>query len=286
MSARTIAVFLVGLLALSGVAANAQPRSARAAPAPVAAAPAPAPTASGSQNGPVVVDYILGEGDVIEVSVLGHGDFTTRARVDANGIIKLPYIGSTVVVGRTTTQVEDEVRGKLAAGGYFPNPIVHVEVASYASRYVIVLGAVGRPGLVPVDRAYRLSEILARVGSVQGDAADYVVLRRANGKEERHLVENLAMGDASLDPYVAPGDKIYAPKADLFFISGQVHAPGSFPVKDGMTLRTALATAGGITDQGSEKKIKIVRNGKPLPSVNLDDKVAAGDIITVGQRLF
>ena len=57
--------------------------------------------------------------------------------------------------------------------------IVEVEVVSYASRYVTVLGAVGSPGLIPMDRPYRLSEILARVGGARQDGADHVDAHRS-----------------------------------------------------------------------------------------------------------
>jgi hypothetical protein len=48
----------------------------------------------------------------------------------------------------------------------------------------------------------------------------------------------------------------------------------------------ALAKGGGVTENGSEKKLKVVRDGKPLKKVRLDDIVKVGDIITIGERLF
>ena len=79
------------------------------------------------------------------------------------------------------------------------------------------------------------------------------------------------------------------PAADneVFYITGQVKSPGAFPAGQEMTLRTALARAGGLSDMGSEKKIKINRKGVQLKKIKLDEtKVEAGDIISVGERLF
>jgi polysaccharide export outer membrane protein len=54
----------------------------------------------------------------------------------------------------------------------------------------------------------------------------------------------------------------------------------------GLTVEMAIAKAGGLTDLGSNKGIKITRKGKTIDHVNLDDKVQPGDIVMIKQRLF
>jgi polysaccharide export outer membrane protein len=162
---------------------------------------------------------------------------------------------------------------------------VTIEVVGFASRYVTVLGGVVQPGLIPINRPYRLSELLARVGGVREGSADYLVVRSANGAERKLLIRDLAMGDASQDPYVQAGDKIYAPAAELFYISGQVKSPGAYPISSGMTARMAVAKAGGLTESGSDKKIETNRDGKKV-KLKLEDAVQVGDVLVVGERLF
>lgn len=279
MTFRTVLVsFATAALTLMAPAiASAQP-SAQAQPAAsastVIAEPEPASSA-----------YILGRDDVIEVGLLGRNDFGGRARVQADGTIQLPFIGKVPAVDKTTSELSDTIRKALQTGGFFSDPIVTIEVVGYASRYVTVLGAVGSPGLVPINRQYRLSEILARVGGVREGAADYLVIRSADGTERRPLIRELATGDTNQDPYVAAGDKIYAPAAELFYISGQVNSPGAYPIQSGMTVRMALARASGLSESGSEKKIDVNRGGKKI-KVKLDDKIEPGDVMVVGERLF
>src|SRR3546814_5095328 len=122
----------------------------------------------------------------------------------------------------------------LSSAGYYVKPQVLVDVVSYASRYVTVWGAVTSPGLVPIGRAYRVSEILARVGGKQDKGAEYLMLRRKDGAEMKLNIAGLATGDNSQDPFVTAGDKIYVPDAESFFIYGQVNAPGVYPVRAGM----------------------------------------------------
>src|SRR3546814_6571250 len=121
--------------------------------------------------------------------------------------------------------------------------------------------AVTSPGLVPIDRAYRVSEILARVGGKQDKGAEYLMLRRQDGAEMKLNIAGLATGDNSQDPFVTAGDKIYVPDAESFFIYGQVNAPGVYPVRAGMSVRQAIARGGGLTELGTDKRVKIFRQG-------------------------
>lgn len=229
--------------------------------------------------------YILGAQDVIEISAQGHADFLTRGRITPEGTVQLPYIGVIAAANKTITELGSEIAKALEKKGIYSNPIVKVDVVGIISRNVTVLGQVANPGVVPMARAFRLSEVIAQVGGVREDGADYVILRSPKGPEKRYPLRELATGDISQDPTVAPGDKIFVPKADIFYVSGQVKTPGTFPLSSDMTLRMAIARGGGLTETGSETRIKITRGGK-IEHLGLDSKIQAGDVIVVGERLF
>jgi polysaccharide export outer membrane protein len=251
-----------------------------AALAPAAAQPGPASDDAASRT------YLLGAADVIVVSVLGQPDFTTKGRIGEDGTLRVPYLGSVVAADKTTDQLADDLAKSLQAGGYYAHPIVKVDIDSYGSRYVTVLGNVATPGLVPVDRPYRLSEIIAKVGGVKETGADYVFFRPRQGEGRRIPIRDLATGDLKDDPYVSPGDKIYSPEAELFYVSGQVKTPGAFPLQPNVTFRMAVSRAGGLTDAGSLKGISVTRDGKRIAHVDLDAKVMPGDVIIANERLF
>jgi polysaccharide export outer membrane protein len=269
-------------LVAPGIASAQQRPAAPATPAAVVADATP----GAAQPGKVREDYVIGPDDVLEVEVVGRSDFRVRQKIAVDGNMLLPYIGAVPVAGKTALKVADDVKASLEKGGYFKSPVLRVEVVGFASRYVTVLGQVGSPGLVPVDRPYRMSEILARVGGVREGGAEYVVLTPEKGAEQRLSVKALATGGATQDPYVSPGDKIFIPQAELFFVSGQVKAPGAYPVKEDMTVRMALAKAGGLTDIGSEKGIKVTHPDGKVEKPGMNGKVSAGDVINVGERLF
>jgi polysaccharide export outer membrane protein len=85
------------------------------------------------------------------------------------------------------------------------------------------------------------------------------------------------------------GDTVNIPKAQSVFVSGEVKASGAFPVEPGMTVLQVLTLAGGVTDRGSDGRIKILRvvDGKQKElKAKLTDTVMPGDTIVVPSRFF
>jgi polysaccharide biosynthesis/export protein len=281
---------LVAALVLgASTATYAQPEQPSAAP-PAAGASTAAPPPVPALNAPLDSSYILGEGDAIAISLIGRNDLNARVRVSTDGTILLPFIGRIKASGRTVLELSEDIRQALIKGGFFSDAVVQAEVVGITSRYATILGAVTSPGLLPLDRNYHLSEILAKVGGRGGGSgADYVVLTRAAGGEsQRFNIDDLATAPPDKDPIVQPGDKIFIPAADkeVFYISGEVRNGGTFPITSNMTFRTAIARAGGVTENGNESKITVMRGDKPVKGIKLEDKVQVGDVIKIGERLF
>lgn len=250
---------------------------------PVAQTP-PAAPAQASQP-PAAPSYRVGKGDVIEVALVGREDYKARVQVQDDGTIQLPLINSLNVVNKTTLETRDMISERLQSGGFYVNPAINVTVVSYASRYVTVLGLVATPGVVAIDRAYRLSEVIARAGGITNVAATVITVTGLDGKSRDYALASIATGGPAADPLIGEGDKVFVAPAKTFYIYGQVNAPGNYPIEPGMTVRMALARAGGLTPLGSEKKVKLVR-GEAESRANLASSLAAGDVIVIGERFF
>lgn len=288
-----ISSYLFGLFAIAAAtAATAQTQPSALPPGvpPQAqaqihaqAAKAAPPAATAEKD--LAAGYVLGPDDVIEVSVLGQPEFQTRARIRSDGTIQLPFIGEQKVAGETALTLAPKIADRLRAGGYYAKPVVNIEITGFTSRYVTLLGAVAQSGLQPVDRSYRLSEIIARAGGIRETGADFVTLTRADGTQKNYPFEKLASGGPEDDPVVNPGDKIYVPEADLFYIYGQVNAPGVYPIRGQMTVRKAIARGAGFTPSGSAKKIKLYRDGQEQKA-DLDMVIKPGDVFVIGEKAF
>lgn len=268
---RSLSLFLVA--ALIGVTASA-------GAAPVVAAPAVATVAADS-------GYVLGANDTITVQVYGQPDSGVTTRIKADGTIVMPLIGTVTAEGQTQLQLADVVKTKLIKGGYFKDPLVNVEIVAYVSKTVNVAGKVTTPGVFPLDKDYTVLEILLKSGWIREQGAGYVYLRRAKGGEEIKLDnESLVRGAPDKNLKLAPGDTLFVPDAETFFVYGQIGHPGAFPILKDMTLRQALAIAGGVTASGSERKVALIRAGGKEVRANIDAPVQKGDVYIVKERLF
>ncbi len=231
--------------------------------------------------------YVLGPNDTVIVQVYGQPDAGVTTRIKADGTIVMPLIGTVKADGQTQLELADTIKHKLVTGGYFKDPFVNVEIGAYVSKTVNVAGKVAQPGVFPLDKQYTVLEILLKSGWIREQGAGYVYLRRARGTDEIKLdAESLVRGAPDKNLVLEPGDTLFVPDTDTFYVSGQIGHPGTFPIIKGMTVRQALAIAGGVTPSGSERKVALIRaGGKEVPA-KLDAPVQKDDVYIVKQRLF
>lgn len=231
--------------------------------------------------------YVLGANDTITVQVYGQPDAGVTTRIKADGTIVMPLIGTVKAEGETQLQLADIIKNKLVSGGFFKQPFVNVEIGAYVSKTVNVAGKVATPGVYPLDKEYTVLEVLLKSGWISQQGAGYVYLRRAHGGQEIKLdAESLVRGAPDKNVILVPGDTLYVPDSDTFYISGQVGHPGTFPIIKDMNVRQALALAGGVTAAGSERKVAMIRGGGKEVPAKLDAPVQKGDVYIVKERLF
>jgi polysaccharide export outer membrane protein len=101
---------------------------------------------------------------------------------------------------------------------------------------------------------------------------------------ETQIVSGL-LGDYLIDPKVNVSVVEYRP----FYVNGEVESPGGFPYQPGLTLRKAIALAGGFTERASKSKINVLSEGavnSRQQQISLDEFLSPGDIVTVDQSFF
>jgi polysaccharide export outer membrane protein len=131
-----------------------------------AAAAQEAPTA---EEAPAVVDYVIGETDVLNIRVAGEGDLTGNYTVRLDGMIMFPYAGEIRAAGVPLAVFNRQLRDELSA--YYKNPQVTVEIEEYNSCVVYVLGEVKKPGVYKFDGRTTLLETVAEAGGYERSAA-------------------------------------------------------------------------------------------------------------------
>ena len=155
--------------------------------------------------------YKVGPQDVLDVSVFKVPELTKTVHVSEAGTINYPLIGETPASGKTARELEQELTAKLGAN-YLQNPQVSVQVREHNSKRVTIEGAVGSPGVYPLQGDMTLLQLIATAKGLKQDASDDVVLfRQENGQKKaaRFALSELRAG-TSPDPQLMPGDVIIA----------------------------------------------------------------------------
>lgn len=104
----------------------------------------------------------------------------------------------------------------------------------------------------------------------------------ADSDYEMIKVNISALYRGQFDQKVEPGDIINIPRADIFFIAGEVKAPGSFTLKEGTTLRQAVSLAQGMTFNAKASRGVIFRED-PISGSRQEIKVDISDVMN-GKR--
>jgi protein involved in polysaccharide export with SLBB domain len=89
--------------------------------------------------------YILTPNDQVAVEVFGEDDLRTNGRLNGEGNLSVPLLGSIHLGGLTLTQAASKLT-ELYGRDYLVNPKVNVMLVGYAKRRFSVLGQVNRPG--------------------------------------------------------------------------------------------------------------------------------------------
>jgi len=207
-------------------------------------------------------DYIVGPGDVLEISVYDHPDLQTRVRVGSDGAIVMPLLGQVEVAELTTTGVGEKITA-LLADGYLVNPQVNVFVIEFRSKKVGVLGRINQPGLIELSGSISLLDINPRAGGLEKDAGETATVKRTvDGKDTiipidlESLIEG---GNMSQNIAILDGDTVVISKSGMCFVTGEVNEPGTYPCGGGTTVLKMIALANGFTGKASKGGVRIVR---------------------------
>jgi polysaccharide biosynthesis/export protein len=154
---------LIALCAFAFVQADASERiDAGPQSAPAAGATAESPsTAAKAHN----ASYVIGNSDVLTVTVWKEPDVSRSVPVRPDGKISLPLVGEIQATGRTPLQLEEEIADKLQT--YINKPDVTVIVQEINSEKFNILGRVIKPGSYPLSGSATVLDAIATAGGFQ-----------------------------------------------------------------------------------------------------------------------
>lgn len=230
---------------------------------------------SESFGAPMRTGYVIGAGDVIEVSVWEAppamlfggaivdprmGPATTRVTtfpeqmVSSSGMINIPFAGQIASAGHTPQQIEAEVAQRLK--GKANQPQVLVRVIRNNTANVTVVGEVAASTRMPLTaRGERLLDALAAAGGVR-QSVNKMTLQVTRGNKVQALPLDTIIRDPKQNIVLQPGDVVTALFQPLSFtVLGATGKNEEINFEaQGISLAQALARAGGLQDARADAR--------------------------------
>lgn len=240
-------------------------------------------------------EYIVGEGDVLDINVYENDDLSTTVRVSAGSTIRVPLLGEISVKDQTVSQISAQIE-KLFADGYLVSPQVDVFISEHRSKKAIILGQIRNPGQYELRGSITFLEFISKAGGLADDAGSTAIIKRKAGADNNEdqivldLEKLIKKGDTSLNIHIQDNDSIYISKAKTYYVSGEVKKPDSYKFESDLTVIKAITMAGGFSKIASKSKVQIIRvsDGKKqvFKNVNMDEPVLPDDVIVVPESFF
>ncbi len=178
-------------------------------------ADSPAPASGAAAIATASNDYLIGNDDVLAISVWKEPEISRSVPVRSDGKISLALIGDVQATGRTPKELETDIAKALH--DYISEPEVTVIVQESKSRRFSILGKVQRPGSYLLSGQMRVTDAIAIAGGFRDFAKvkNIRVMRQQAGGTEISLPFNYKDAMKSANPgqnvELAPQDTIYVP---------------------------------------------------------------------------
>jgi polysaccharide export outer membrane protein len=218
-------------------------------------------------------DYVIGNGDVLDIDVFDVKEISREVRVSQTGSIGIPLVPVRLhVSGLTEIQAEQKISEVLEANGLVSRAEVSVTVKERKSKPITVVGAVGHPMVYQADRPVTLLEVLAEAGGVASDAGDTLIVNRPSQEVA------FDASDPSEPPAIGPEDPAAASKAASQAGSTQVSTSSAAPAgPTASASSTAPVEPPQLSNTLTINLNELMESGEATNNIVLQ----AGDIITV-----
>ena len=245
-------------------------------------------------------DYVIGEGDGLDISVWGVKDLSTQVRVRPDGKITMPALGDVTASGLTPLELQNALAAKLQ--NLVKKPIVTVSVREITNSKVYIFGGGVKSGVYDLTRRTTLLQLLCSIGEIKVADLRRAYLQRGDTKIKEDFHRLYILGDMKDDIPLEPNDSLFIPQLydKSVYVLGAVNAPKAIEYREGMKVMEAILEAGGFTKFADQNGVTIRRKNNKREEVvtvrakalmydgDLKQNVALnpGDYVVVKESLF
>jgi len=230
--------------------------------------------AIGSEDG----DYVIGDGDILQVLVWGEQALSGDVTVRPDGRITLPAVGDVPASGHTPIRLARVLQEKLKE--YAKNATVTVKVTGITNNRIYVFGGGAPSGVHVLPTRTTLLKFLCRLGNLKSADLKRAFIVREGKQLGADFYNLFTKGDFSKDIALRAEDVIYIPDNELskIYVIGAVVTPKPIFYREGMRILDAILEAGGFSEFAKDK-ILILRDGsRQVVNISLKELMKKGDI--------
>ena len=149
-------------------------------------------------------EYLIGDGDLIRITVYDNPDLTTETRV-SGGKITFPLIGEVVIDEITVSEAEKKIAA-LLSDGYIMQPHVAILILEF-KKTVFVNGEVRNPGAYKLTKGLTVLKAITLAGGFTAKASE------GRTKIIRSTDKGEVVIKAKMDDVLEPDDIILVPES-------------------------------------------------------------------------
>lgn len=225
-------------------------------------------------------DYVIGEGDGLDIAVWGVKELTFFVKVRPDGKITVPGLGDVPASGQTPANLQAALSVRLKE--LVKTPIVTVTVKDITNSKVYFFGGGVKAGVYDLSRRTTLLQLLCSISEVKAADLKKSYLLRNGKKVKEDFYKLFINGEAAEDLLLESGDSLFLPLLmdKSVYVLGAVTAPKAIEYRDGMTVMEAILESGGFTKFASQNDTQIRRKDS---GVDVAIPVRAKEIISEGK---
>ncbi len=231
----------------------------------------------------LAADYLIGRGDVLEVSVWGVPEMSRSVTVRPDGKITLPAVGDVLADKTTPANLSEIIATQMKQ--YIKHPIVTVSVEQIVNNRVYITGG-GISRVFDMTKQTTLLKLLSEIGDLSGVDLRRAYLSRNNKQIGADFYSLYYDGEMSRDIELIAEDIIFVPsnRLNLIYVMGAVANPQNIQFYEGMKVMDAILAAGGFTEFAKEGSVFVIDKNKNKNKIDLK-KVTRGKDISANVAL-
>ena len=226
-------------------------------------------------------NYLIGDGDTLQISVWGEPKLSAEVIVRPDGKITLPAAGDIRASGFTPAELGKRLKKRLKE--YVKKPVVTVTVTGITNNKVYVFGGGVASGIHNLPNRTTLLKFLCRLGSFENADLGRAYMTRNGKRLDVNFYALFIKGDLSKDVMLKAEDIIYIPDNELnkIYVMGAVNTPKYVFYREGIRILDAILEAGGFTKFAKENDVLILRKSSGQMkeiTVNVKELMKEGDL--------